>query len=112
MSSPRQDPRRTSRSLAHTELERRLVRACDELQRARSQLHHSHEAVLAAEEALLARRLAWEAAALHAAELADVVEILERDLARQWGPHGQDGTHAPGDTPSASVIACSVARSS
>lgn len=109
MSAARQDPRRTPRSPDRTELERRLARACDELQRARCQLHHTHEAVLAAEEVLLARRLAWEAAALRVAELADIVESLERNLDR---PDGLDGPHAAGDTPTARAMACSMARSS
>lgn len=94
MSAARQDLKCTPRAPAHTELERRLARACDELQRARCRLHQNHEAVLAAEDALMACRLTWEEAALRVAALADIVESLQRDLDGLDGLDSLDGLGA------------------
>jgi hypothetical protein len=94
MSAACQELKRIPRLLARTELDRRLARAGDELQRARCHLHHNHEAIRAAEEALIVCRLAWEEAALRVAEIADIVESLQRDLD---GPDGVDGPRARGD---------------
>jgi hypothetical protein len=62
------------------ELARRIAHVSDELQRVRCQFHHTHEAVLAAEYVLTARKLEREEAALLVAELADLLEGLQRDL--------------------------------
>jgi hypothetical protein len=83
-------------------VERRLALAGDELQRARCRLHHNHEAVRAAEEALMACRLAWEEAALRVAELADIVESLQRDLD---GPDGVGGPRARGEATPSGILA-------
>jgi len=62
------------------ELERRIAHVSDELQRVRCRLHRTHEAVLAAEYVLMARRIEREETALRVAELADLLEGLQRDF--------------------------------
>lgn len=72
--------RRDTTSRAHAELNRRIAHATAEFRQARCQLERAHLAVIDAEDVLLARRLEWEEAALRVAELADLVEVLRRDV--------------------------------
>ncbi len=74
--------RHPSHSIAHSELERRLIRACVALQQARCHLHEAHQAVMDAEATLMARKLEREEAVLRVAELAEIIESLQREI--EW----------------------------
>jgi len=71
-------PRRTRKAALREGLERRIERVAAELEDARAQLHEAQEAVHAAEDTLIARRIACEEAALHIAELAELLESLQK----------------------------------
>ena len=60
------------------EVQRRIERVVAELEEARCRMHRAQATVRAAEDCLMARRLACEAAALHVAELADLLESLQQ----------------------------------
>jgi hypothetical protein len=68
------------------ELERRLFAAGEGLYQARLRLCHAREVVRGAEKALLEARLAFESAALEAAERAEVLEGLQAERARLSTP--------------------------
>jgi hypothetical protein len=69
---------RMPRAEREQELRRRIEHVTAELIEARTRIRRAHEAARAAEEALSARRLELEAAALRAAELAELLESLQR----------------------------------
>jgi predicted kinase len=95
MNTEQQMRRHASHAAAQSEIERRLIHACAALQQARCRLHQTHQAVMDAEEALMARKLEREAAVLRVAEMAEIVESLQRELER-----GADAAD-PGDSHSA-----------
>jgi chromosome segregation ATPase len=68
---------RTRKAALRDDLERRIAHVAAELEDARAHLHEAQEAVHAAEDTLIARRLDCEAVALHIAELAELLESLQ-----------------------------------
>lgn len=62
------------------EILRRINHVAAELEEARTRMHRTQDAVHAAEECLMARRLECEAAALEVAELADLLESLQQQM--------------------------------
>src|SRR5262245_22573609 len=78
MASRSQTEIRTRSAENEHEVQRRIERVVAELEEARCQMHRAQETVRAAEECLMAWRLEWEAAALHVAELADLLESLQQ----------------------------------
>jgi hypothetical protein len=76
-----QRPRHPAGDACQEEVRRRLVHALEQLWQARCALHVACKAVTAAEADLLLKRQERERVALRVAELADLVETLEDDVA-------------------------------
>lgn len=69
---------RTRKAALREDVERRIAHVAAELEDARAHLYEAQEAVHAAEESLIARRLDCETVALHIAELAELLESLQK----------------------------------
>ncbi len=69
---------RTRKGALRDDVVRRMAHVAAELEDARAQLHAAQEAVHQAEDNLIARRLECEAVVLHIADLAELLESLQK----------------------------------
>ena len=74
----------TTQAAREHAISRRIEHVAVQLEEARAQVQRAQIAVHAAEAGLLARRLECEAAVIHLADLADLLETLQEQSRQYW----------------------------